>query len=372
MLSTSRTVVHLDLQVDWRLLVFLAGAGSLVTFLFGLAPAIRASAVVARRRAEIGTGRHTARIGLFRPLVAAQVAFSFIVLFVAGLCLTSFVKLLRTDLGFDRSHLALVSVAAGALPADDATAPATGSTCWSAWNRRRVSSRRACRAGVSSKARDATRACGSRVAQSTPTRPGICRSRRAFWQRCAFRSSPVGISSGAMRSRTCRRRSSSTRASRDVTFRASLRWASGSFASMEERRWSLRRSSALPETRSTPAFEMPRPRPCTTLTGRTDAAVVQVRTRLERRSVARDAAGRAPAHTSIVSLHRRHPAIHARRQRRRARPGARAALRVLLRGRDRARRRRTLWSPQLQRGCNGHGKSESVWPSVRSLCESSA
>ena len=48
--------------------------------------------------------------GLFRPLVAAQIAFSFVVLFVGGLCLTSFVKLLQTDLGFDASNLVLVRV----------------------------------------------------------------------------------------------------------------------------------------------------------------------------------------------------------------------------------------------------------------------
>ena len=121
MLSTSRTVVHLDLQVNWRMLVFLAGLGSLVTLLFGLAPAIRASGVSPGDALKSGAGRQTARIGLFRPLVAAQVAFSFVVLFVAGLCLTSFVKLLRTDLGFDQRNLALVSVAAVAVPPDQAT-----------------------------------------------------------------------------------------------------------------------------------------------------------------------------------------------------------------------------------------------------------
>ncbi len=112
MLSTSRTVLQLDLQVDWRLLTFLAGAGTCVTFLFGLAPAIRASAVSPGDVLKSGTGRHTPRVGLFRPLVAAQVAFSAIVLFVTGLCLTSFMKLVRTDLGFDQSNLALVRVAA--------------------------------------------------------------------------------------------------------------------------------------------------------------------------------------------------------------------------------------------------------------------
>jgi predicted permease len=112
MLSTSRTVVHLDLQVNWRMLVFLTAVGSLVTLLFGLAPAIRASAVSPGDALKSVGGRQTARLGLFRPLVAAQVAFSFVVLFVAGLCVTSFVKLLRMDLGFDQRNLALVNVTA--------------------------------------------------------------------------------------------------------------------------------------------------------------------------------------------------------------------------------------------------------------------
>ena len=122
MLSTSRTVVHLDLQVNWRMLVFVAGLGGLVTLLFGLAPALRASAVSPGDALKSGVGRQTARIGVFRPLVATQVAFSFVVLFVAGLCLTSFVKLLRTDLGFDQRNLALVRVTAVPVP-QDATHP---------------------------------------------------------------------------------------------------------------------------------------------------------------------------------------------------------------------------------------------------------
>jgi len=120
MLSTSRTVVHLDLQVNWRMLMFLASLGGLVTLLFGLAPALRASAVSPGDALKSGVGRQTARIGVFRPLVAAQVAFSFIVVFVAGLFLTSFVKLLGTDLGFDQRNLALVRVAVVPVPPDAA------------------------------------------------------------------------------------------------------------------------------------------------------------------------------------------------------------------------------------------------------------
>jgi putative ABC transport system permease protein len=116
-LSTSNIVVRLDLQLDWRVLGFLAAAGSLTAFLFGLAPALRASAVSPNDALKSGSGKQTARIGLFRPLVAAQTAFSFLVLFVAGLFLASFAKLGRTDLGFERHNLAVVDVEAKDLSA---------------------------------------------------------------------------------------------------------------------------------------------------------------------------------------------------------------------------------------------------------------
>ncbi len=110
MLSTSRSIVRLDLHLDWRLLAFVACAGGLVTFLFGLAPALRTSAVSPNDALKTGSGKHTTRIGLFRPLVAAQTAIGFIVLFIAGMCLISFSKLLRTDLGFNPNNLAVVRV----------------------------------------------------------------------------------------------------------------------------------------------------------------------------------------------------------------------------------------------------------------------
>ena len=110
LISTSWTTVRLDVRPDWRMLVFLGGMGVVVTFLFGLAPALHAAAAPPADALRSGGGRHATRVGSFRPLVAAQIAFSFVVLFVGGLCLTSFVKLLRTDLGFDASNLALVTV----------------------------------------------------------------------------------------------------------------------------------------------------------------------------------------------------------------------------------------------------------------------
>ena len=109
MMSTTWTTVRLDVRPDWRALAFLGGVGILVTFLFGLTPALRASAVSPADALRSG-GRHATRVAAFRPLVSAQIAFSFVVLFVGGLCLTSFTKLLSVDLGFDADGLALVGV----------------------------------------------------------------------------------------------------------------------------------------------------------------------------------------------------------------------------------------------------------------------
>ena len=103
-----------------------------MTFLFGLAPAFRASAVSPNDALKSGSGKQTASVGLFRPLVAAQTAFSFIVLFVAGLCLASFAKLVRTDLGFDRNNLAIVNVEARELRAGRREGVCSlGAACWS-------------------------------------------------------------------------------------------------------------------------------------------------------------------------------------------------------------------------------------------------
>jgi putative ABC transport system permease protein len=112
MISTSWTTVRLDVRPDWQVMVFLAALGIVVTLVFGLVPALRASAAPPAEALRSGGGRQATAVGSFRPLVAAQIAFSFVVLFVGGMCLTSFVKLVQTDLGFESSNLALVNVTA--------------------------------------------------------------------------------------------------------------------------------------------------------------------------------------------------------------------------------------------------------------------
>jgi predicted permease len=122
MLSESNKTIRLDLHYDWRVLAFLAAAGSLVTVLFGLVPALRASSVSPNDALKTGGAKQTASVGFFRPLVAAQTAIGFVVLFVAGLFLASFGNLVRSDLGFEPKKLTIVTVEAKGLTRT--TAPA--------------------------------------------------------------------------------------------------------------------------------------------------------------------------------------------------------------------------------------------------------
>lgn len=109
-LSTWESTVRLGVQFDWRAFVFLSAVGVLTALLFGTGPAFRASGVAPGEALKSGSSKQSARIGVFRPLVAGQIAFSFIVLFVAGLFLLSFAHLKRVDVGFDPHNLVLLDV----------------------------------------------------------------------------------------------------------------------------------------------------------------------------------------------------------------------------------------------------------------------
>jgi predicted permease len=112
LLTTNENPVYLDVRLDWRVLAFVALLGCVTTVLFGLAPALRASMAAPGEIIAAGNRRQTAGAGMARSLVAAQIAFSLMVLFVAGLLLRSFDRLLSVDLGFVPERLVLLSIEA--------------------------------------------------------------------------------------------------------------------------------------------------------------------------------------------------------------------------------------------------------------------
>ena len=112
MLTTNENPVYLDTRLDWRVLAFVATLGGVTTVLFGLVPAIRASSASPATAAAAGDRGRTAHPGMASSLVAVQIAFSLMILFVAALLLRSFDRLLQIDLGFTPERVALISVEA--------------------------------------------------------------------------------------------------------------------------------------------------------------------------------------------------------------------------------------------------------------------
>ncbi len=98
---------RLDLPADWRVLGFGVALTLVVTCLFGIAPALRAS----RTRPMItlrGGGEPRSRWRVMYGLIALQAAFCFVVLFGAGLFVATFDKLAHRPIGFSTERLLTV------------------------------------------------------------------------------------------------------------------------------------------------------------------------------------------------------------------------------------------------------------------------
>lgn len=94
------------------MLAFALALAAGVTFLFGLLPALRASAVKPASALKGGEDPHSRR-RLMHALIAVQVAFCFVVLFLAGLFVATFDRLANQPTGFSAERL-LGSCAAAA------------------------------------------------------------------------------------------------------------------------------------------------------------------------------------------------------------------------------------------------------------------
>jgi predicted permease len=95
---------RLFMTFDWRVSVFGLALAVLVTCLFGLAPALRASAVKPAEALKGGADPHASR-RVMQALIAAQVAFSVFVLFAAGLFVGTFERLARQPMGFSAERV---------------------------------------------------------------------------------------------------------------------------------------------------------------------------------------------------------------------------------------------------------------------------
>jgi predicted permease len=104
MINPPDNPARLSLPADWRVLGFGMALTLLVTFLFGLAPALRASSVKPSSALKGGSDPHSRR-RLMHVLIAAQVAFCFLVLFVAGLFASTFDRLSHQPTGFSAERV---------------------------------------------------------------------------------------------------------------------------------------------------------------------------------------------------------------------------------------------------------------------------
>lgn len=110
MLATPDDPLALNLQFDWRFAGFAAALTLLTTTVFALAPALRASSVAPMTALRSGDRRSGTRTTVMRPFVTLQVAFSLMVLFVGGLLVTSFSRLMQVDPGFNADHALVLSL----------------------------------------------------------------------------------------------------------------------------------------------------------------------------------------------------------------------------------------------------------------------
>jgi putative ABC transport system permease protein len=111
MINPPYNPARLALPGDARVLGFGLVLTLLVTLLFGLAPALQASAV----RPAIGlkgSSEPRSKRRMMHALIAAQVAFCFLVVFLAGLFGSTFRKLSHRALGFSTDGLLAIDVVA--------------------------------------------------------------------------------------------------------------------------------------------------------------------------------------------------------------------------------------------------------------------
>jgi putative ABC transport system permease protein len=111
MIGSPDNPVRVPLPADWRVMGFGLALTLVVMFLFGLIPALRVSAIKPASALKGGEDPHSRR-RLMHALIAAQVAFCFLVLFVAGLFVATFDRLAHQSTGFSAERLLILDTVA--------------------------------------------------------------------------------------------------------------------------------------------------------------------------------------------------------------------------------------------------------------------
>jgi predicted permease len=107
MINPPDNPVRLALPADWRVLGFGIALTVAVIMLFGLLPALRASSVKPASILKGGEDPHSRR-RLMHGMISLQVAFCFLVLFIAGLFVATFKKLSAQPMGFSAERLLML------------------------------------------------------------------------------------------------------------------------------------------------------------------------------------------------------------------------------------------------------------------------
>jgi putative ABC transport system permease protein len=111
MINPPDNPVRLILPADWKVLGFGLALTLVVVLLFGLLPALRASSVRPSVILKGGDDPHS-RQRLMNAMIAVQVAFCFLVLFIAGLFVATFHRLSNQPTGFSTDRILLLETTA--------------------------------------------------------------------------------------------------------------------------------------------------------------------------------------------------------------------------------------------------------------------
>lgn len=102
--------VALNIQIEWRVVLFSVATAATAAVAAGLAPALRATRSNLVSRLNTGGWASTARLRLRSVLVIAQITLSLALVVVAGLFLRAIERAASIDPGFDQRNVSVVSL----------------------------------------------------------------------------------------------------------------------------------------------------------------------------------------------------------------------------------------------------------------------